>query len=73
VVGEVTGLQKSLPMLEHQVEVYVGDHPLDMEGARSARVPGIGVATGAHSRQQLLDAGATWAADSLTEIVPALT
>ena len=73
VVGDVTGQQKAQPMLTHQVEVYLGDHPLDMEGARTAGIPGIGVSTGAHTQAQLLEAGATWASDSLTPIAEALT
>jgi phosphoglycolate phosphatase len=73
IVGDVTGLQKAQPMLTHQVDVYLEDHPLDMEGAHAAGIPGIGVSTGAHTQAQLLAAGATWVTGSLTPIAAALT
>lgn len=73
VVGGVTGPQKAQPMVEYHVGVYLGDHPLDMLGAQSAKVPGVGVTTGAHTREQLLDAGATWVIDSLKDLLPART
>jgi phosphoglycolate phosphatase len=73
VVRGVTGLQKAEPMVAHEVHLYVGDHPLDMKGARAAGVPGIGVSTGAHTQAQLLAAGAAWASDSLTPIAAALS
>lgn len=72
VVGDVTGLQKAQPMIEHQVEIYLGDHPLDLHGAQAAGVPAIGVATGTHTRDQLLAAGANWVVDSLAEVAAAL-
>jgi phosphoglycolate phosphatase len=37
VLGDVTGLQKTRPMLEHHVQAYVGDHLLDMRGTCTAR------------------------------------
>src|SRR5689334_19533613 len=50
-------------MLTHHVDMYIGDHPLDIEGAHAAGIPGIGVSTGAHTQTQLLAAGATWVSD----------
>ncbi|MGQ4347496.1 HAD family hydrolase [Streptomyces sp. SAS_275] len=67
VVGGVTGVDKAPAISSHQVAVYLGDHELDMEAARHAGVPGIGVTTGSHTAEELLRAGAAWVVDDLTE------
>ncbi|MFE9813330.1 HAD family hydrolase [Streptomyces sp. NPDC005548] len=67
VVGGVTGVDKAPAISSHQVTVYFGDHELDMEAARHADVPGIGVTTGSHTAEELLRAGAAWVVDDLTE------
>jgi phosphoglycolate phosphatase len=46
---------------------YVGDHVHDMEAAQLAGVPGIGVATGPSSPDELREAGATVVLTSLDE------
>jgi phosphoglycolate phosphatase len=72
VVGDVTGVQKAQPMVEQQIKIYVGDHVMDMQGATAAGIPGIGVSTGAHTKAQLLAAGATWVSDGLAQIAARL-
>ncbi len=66
--GGVTGAQKSAPLRSHGVEVYVGDHPLDMVAARGAGAIAVGVLTGAHSVPALEDAGAHVVVSSLLEL-----
>jgi phosphoglycolate phosphatase len=68
-VGGVTGLGKVDAMRGHRIDAYVGDHPLDMQAACHAPVPGIGVTTGSHSERALRDAGATAVVASLDEVV----
>ncbi len=58
---------KGLALREHGASVYVGDHPGDMIGARSADAIGIGVTTGATSAAELQAAGASAVLDSLEE------
>jgi phosphoglycolate phosphatase len=72
VVGGLTGEGKAPAMVEHGITCYVGDHPLDMAGARAARVPGVAVLTGNHNEAQLRRAGATLVVDSLAELLPLL-
>jgi phosphoglycolate phosphatase-like HAD superfamily hydrolase len=48
--------------------VFVGDTPDDVTAGRLAGVGTIGVNTGAHSREDLLDAGADLVIDSLAEL-----
>jgi phosphoglycolate phosphatase len=50
--------------------VYAGDSDIDMKTAVAADVDGIGVATGAKTPQELLEAGAKWTGRSLGEILP---
>ena len=50
---------------------YVGDHVGDMIAAQTAGVPGIGVATGPCSTDDLREAGATYVLEDLTSF-PAL-
>jgi len=66
--GAVTGAQKSGPLRSHGVEVYVGDHPLDMLAARGAGAMAVGVATGAHPARALTDAGAHVVVSNLLEL-----
>ncbi|MEU8646794.1 HAD hydrolase-like protein [Streptomyces sp. NPDC048674] len=63
----VVGVDKAPAISSHRVAVYLGDHELDMEAARHAGVPGVGVTTGSHRADELLRAGAVWVVDDLTE------
>lgn len=67
-VGGVTGLGKVDAMRRHQIDAYIGDHPLDMQAARTVPVAAIGITTGSHSERSLLDAGASAVIGSLAEI-----
>jgi phosphoglycolate phosphatase len=67
-VGGVTGLGKVDAMRRHRIDAYIGDHPLDMQAARAAPVPGIGITTGSHTGSALLAAGAVAVASSLDEV-----
>jgi phosphoglycolate phosphatase len=67
-VGGVTGLGKVDAMRRHRIDAYIGDHPLDMQAACAAPVPGIGVTTGSHAGPALLAAGAGAVASSLDEV-----
>ncbi|WP_034264244.1 HAD family hydrolase [Actinospica robiniae] len=58
VVGSVFGAAKGTAIREHDVSAYVGDHPADVLGARAGGAVPVGVATGAFTADQLLDAGA---------------
>ena len=64
--GDLFAEGKAAALTEHGVRWYVGDHVADMVAARTAGVPGIGVATGPCSSAELRDAGA-W------HVLPALT
>jgi phosphoglycolate phosphatase len=68
IIGGLTGKEKAPAMREQRVAAYVGDHPLDMVGAVIARVPGVGVLTGAHSESELREAGATTIVPTLAEL-----
>ena len=48
------------------VEIYVGDHPADMAAARAAEVTAVGVLTGCHTANELVEAGAEIVLDDLT-------
>jgi uncharacterized protein len=56
-VGEVWGAGKGAVLREHGASVYVGDHTLDVEGARAAGALSVSVPTGGCTGQELLDAG----------------
>ncbi len=58
VVGGLWGGGKGPALTEHGASLYVGDHVLDVEGARAAGVTSVGVATGPCSAQELSAAGA---------------
>lgn len=68
IAGGFTGVEKADPMREHGVVVYVGDHPLDMQGAIEAGIPGIGVTTGKHTAEELMASGAVCTLDDLHDI-----
>ena len=69
--GDLFAEGKGSALVEHGVSWYVGDHVADMVAARTAGVPGIGVATGPCSGQELRDAGASYVLPDLTSF-PAL-
>jgi phosphoglycolate phosphatase len=57
--GDLFAEGKAAALVEHGVRWFVGDHVADMAAARTAGVPGIGVATGPCSADDLRLAGAT--------------
>ncbi|AGZ38708.1 putative haloacid dehalogenase-like hydrolase [Actinoplanes friuliensis DSM 7358] len=69
--GDLFAEGKATALVEHGVRWYVGDHVGDMVAARTAGVPGIGVATGPCSEDELRDAGASHVLSDLTAF-PAL-
>jgi phosphoglycolate phosphatase len=64
--GDLFAEGKAAALTEHGVRWYVGDHVADMTAARTAGVPGIGVATGPCSLDDLRAAGATYVLSDLT-------
>ncbi|MFJ2084629.1 HAD family hydrolase [Micromonospora chokoriensis] len=70
--GDLFAEQKATALREHGATHYVGDHVADMVAAAAAGVPGIGVATGPCSRDELRSAGAEVVLDRLTEFPAAL-
>ncbi|MEU4474389.1 HAD family hydrolase [Micromonospora sp. NPDC023888] len=70
--GDLFAEQKATALREHDATHYVGDHVADMVAAATAGVPGIGVATGPCSRDELRAAGADVVFDDLTEFPAAL-
>jgi phosphoglycolate phosphatase len=71
VAGDVFAEGKAAALVEHGARWYVGDHAADMIAARMAQLPGIGVATGPHTADQLRDACASYVLGDLTGL-PAL-
>ncbi|MGK5680419.1 HAD family hydrolase [Actinoplanes sp. URMC 104] len=69
--GDLFAEGKAAALTEHGVRWYVGDHVADMVAAHTAGVPGIGVATGPCSPDELRDAGAAYVLSDLTAF-PAL-
>ncbi|GAB7040835.1 MULTISPECIES: HAD family hydrolase [Catenuloplanes] len=67
IAGDLFAEGKATAILEHGVGLYVGDHIADMVAARTAGVPGVGVATGPCSAAELRDAGATAVLTDLAE------
>ncbi|MET0419238.1 MAG: HAD family hydrolase [Actinoplanes sp.] len=57
--GDLFAEGKAAALTAHGVRWYVGDHVADMVAARTAGVPGIGVATGPCSDEDLRAAGAS--------------
>ena len=66
VVGWAWAETKTVAMLDLGVEIYVGDHPADMAAARAAEATAVGVLTGSHTADELLEAGADIVLDDLT-------
>lgn len=64
--GDLFAEGKAAALTTHGVEWYVGDHVGDMVAARTAGVPGIGVATGPCSEEELREAGAAYVLSDLT-------
>jgi phosphoglycolate phosphatase len=71
VAGDLFAEGKAAALTEHDVRWYVGDHVADMVAARTAGVPGIGVATGPCPAEELIAAGAAHVLPDLTAF-PAL-
>jgi phosphoglycolate phosphatase len=69
--GDLFAEGKATALTECGVRWYVGDHVADMVAARTAGVPGIGVATGPCSAGELRAAGASYVLPDLTTF-PAL-
>ncbi|MFI6232502.1 HAD family hydrolase [Micromonospora sp. NPDC050784] len=70
--GDLFAEQKATALREHGATHYVGDHVADMVAAAAAGVPGIGVATGPCSSDELRAAGADVVLDGLVEFPAAL-
>lgn len=68
VVGDAWRDQKAVVLRDHGAAAYVGDHVHDMDAARLAGVPGIGVTTGTSSADELRAAGAKVVLDSLRDL-----
>lgn len=66
-VGEVFGHDKGAPLRTHGATVYVGDHVLDVEGARAAGAVSVSVPATAFTPQQLREAGTDVLLGSLEE------
>lgn len=64
--GDLFAEGKAAALTAHGVQWYVGDHVGDMVAARKAGVPGIGVATGPCSPDELREAGAAHVLSDLT-------
>jgi phosphoglycolate phosphatase len=58
VAGGLFAAAKAQVLSRHAADVYVGDHPGDVEAARAAGAWAVGVATGPHSAAELAAAGA---------------
>ncbi|MFC0029269.1 HAD family hydrolase [Micromonospora chaiyaphumensis] len=70
--GDLFAEQKATALREHGATLYVGDHVADMAAAQAAGIPGVGVATGPCTRDELSAAGAHVVLDDLTEFPGAL-
>ena len=66
VVGWAWAETKTLAMLDLGVDIYIGDHPADMAAARAAEAMAVGVRTGSHTADELVEAGADAVLDDLT-------
>jgi phosphoglycolate phosphatase len=72
VAGDLFAEEKATALVAHGATHYVGDHVADMVAARTARIPGIAVATGPCSAEELRAAGAETVLDDLTRFPAAL-
>ncbi|WP_428962443.1 HAD family hydrolase [Micromonospora fluostatini] len=70
--GDLFAEQKATALRTHGATHYVGDHVADMVAARTAGVPGLAVATGPCSAEELRAAGAELVLDDLTGFPAAL-
>jgi len=70
VVGERFGDQKGESLRAQGAEVYVGDHPGDVAGARAAGAVAVAVSTGPTPADELAAAGADVLLDDLTGFLP---
>lgn len=70
IVGGLFGAAKGVRLAEAGADVYVGDHPGDVEAARVAGAVSVGVATGPHSADALLAHGADIVLPDLTAFTP---
>lgn len=68
-VGGAAGPEKVSHMRRHAVEVYLGDHPLDMTAATAAGAFAVGVTTGYATADRLRAAGARMIVPSLSALV----
>jgi phosphoglycolate phosphatase len=71
-VGDLFAEEKATALRAHGATLYVGDHVADMAAARAAGIPGVGVATGPCSADELRGAGAHLVLDDLTGFPAAL-
>lgn len=65
--GEVWGVGKGAALTEHGATVYVGDHVLDVAGARAAGAVSVSVPTGGCTAEELREAGTDVVLADLTE------
>ena len=72
VAGDLFAEEKATALRQHGATHYVGDHVADMVAAGAAGVPGIGVATGPCTVEELRAAGAAVVLDDLTGFPGAL-
>ncbi|MFF0718847.1 HAD family hydrolase [Micromonospora sp. NPDC003816] len=72
VAGDLFAERKATALREHGATHYVGDHVADMVAAQAAEVPGIAVATGPCSVDELRAAGAAAVLADLTGFPAAL-
>lgn len=70
--GDLFAEQKATALRAHGATLYVGDHVADMTAAGAAGIPGVGVATGPCSADELRAAGAHVVLDDLTGFPAAL-
>lgn len=70
--GDLFARGKSAVLLSEGAHVYVGDHPGDMDAALGAAALPVGVVTGLHSREELVEAGARVVLGDLGELPPLL-
>jgi phosphoglycolate phosphatase len=64
--GDLFAEGKAAALTENGVRWYLGDHVADMRAAQTAGVPGIGVATGPCTADELRAAGAAYVLKDLT-------
>ncbi|MFI9643313.1 HAD family hydrolase [Micromonospora sp. NPDC051925] len=70
--GDLFAEEKATSLREHGAALYVGDHVADMVAAGAAGIPGMGVATGPCTADELRVAGARLVLDDLTGFPEAL-